>query len=76
MSDDDGGATVEVDIGPEMLSAMRKVRRSKRRDRGQTTAELSEESPSELLEGLLMDAIGDDLRRNSSQKSGLIDFYR
>lgn len=76
MTDDDESVTVEVEVGDEMLAAMRRLRRSKRRDRGQTTAELSEESPAELLEGLIMDAISDDLRRSSSQKSGPIDFYR
>lgn len=61
MSDDT--VTVELEIDREMLSAMRRVRRNQRTDRDTRTAELSDETPGQVVSKLLTRGYSDELRR-------------
>ena len=61
MSDDT--VTVELEIDREMLSAMRRVRRQQRTDRDTRTAELSDETPGQVVSKLLTRGYSDELRR-------------
>jgi hypothetical protein len=61
MSDDT--VTVELEVDREMLSAMRRVRRNQRRDRDTQTAELSTETPAQVVSKLLTRGYSDELRR-------------
>jgi hypothetical protein len=61
MSDDT--VTVELDIDPEMLDAMRRVRQQQRTDRDTRTAELSTETPGQVVSKLITRGYSDELRR-------------
>jgi hypothetical protein len=61
MSDDT--VTVELEIDREMLSAMRRVRRQQRTDRDTRTAELSDETPGQVVSKLITRGCADELRR-------------
>ena len=61
MSDDT--VTVELEIEREMLSAMRRVRHNQRRNRDTQTAELSSETPAQVVSKLLTRGYADELRR-------------
>ena len=61
MSDDT--VTVELEIDREMLSAMRRVRQNQRRDRNTRTAELSDETPGQVVSRLITRGYSDELRR-------------
>lgn len=62
MSDDE---TVEVtlQLDPDMVSALRRVRRNQRKGRKTRTAESSTESPARVVSKLLTRAYSDDLRK-------------
>ena len=55
--------TVELEIDPEMLGALRRVRRNQRRNRDTQTAELSEETPAKVVSQLLTRGYADELWR-------------
>ena len=55
--------TVEIEIEREMLDAMRRVRHNQRRDRDTQTAELSNETPAQVVSKLLTRGYSDELRR-------------
>jgi hypothetical protein len=59
----DGTVTVELEIDRDMLSAMRRVRRQQRTDRDTRTAELSDETPGQVVSSLLTRGYSDELRR-------------
>jgi hypothetical protein len=61
MSDDT--VTVEIEIDREMLDAMRRVRQQQRTDRDTRTAELSTETPAQVVSKLLTRGYSDELRR-------------
>lgn len=61
MSDD--SVTVELELSEELLGAMRRVRRNQRVDRRTRTAELSEESPGDVVAQLIKRAYSDHLRQ-------------
>jgi hypothetical protein len=59
----DETVTVELDIDREMLDAMRRVRRNQRKSRDNRTAELSDETPGQVVSQLLKRGYADELRR-------------
>lgn len=61
MSDDT--VIVELEIDQDMLSAMRRVRRNQRTDRDTRTAELSQETPGQVVSKLITRGYSDQLRR-------------
>lgn len=61
MSDDT--ITVELEVDRDMLDAMRRVRRNQRRGRDTQTAELSDETPGQVVSKLLTRGYSDELRR-------------
>lgn len=67
MSDDT--ITVELEVDREMLSAMRRVRRQQRTDRDTRTAELSDETPGQVVSKLLTRGYSDELRRARTRGS-------
>lgn len=55
--------TVELEIDRDMLDAMRRVRRNQRKSRDNRTAELSDETPGQVVSQLLRRGYADQLRR-------------
>lgn len=59
----DNTVTVELEIDQDMLDAMRRVRRQQRTDRDTRTAELSDETPGQVVSKLITRGYADQLRR-------------
>lgn len=59
----DDTVTVKMEIGRDMLDAMRRVRHNQRTDRDTRTAELSDETAGQVVSKLLTRGYADELRR-------------
>lgn len=70
MSDDT--ITVTVEMAPEMLDAMRRVRRNQRTSRDTYSADMDSEDPTAIISGLIVNAYHSRLRRarNRSASGG------
>lgn len=64
--------SVEIEMAPEMLDAMRRVRRDQRTNRDTKSADLERESPTKIVSALLGNAYNGQLRkaRNRGASSG------
>lgn len=59
----DDSVTVELELDRELFEAMKRVRQNQRRDRDTRTAELSAESPGQVVSKLITRGYSDELRR-------------
>jgi hypothetical protein len=61
MSDDT--VTVELEVDPEMLDAMRRIRRNQRTNRDTKSVDLEPEDPTAIISGLLGNSYHGQLRK-------------